>query len=155
MANFVVEEKYDYRVALIFDWKKPADYISRKRQRELIGDTRSPGAMLPLILKIIKDGETYYDQVTISNMAGSLGGFCYNHKTRKNDPLPSFWEDLLANIPCETRPGRQRVHGLIRTLEIFTLEPGNYYIEVKSFTETKEFIDLDTYIEIIPYSPKI
>ena len=111
--------------------------------------------MLPLILRIIKDGETYYDQVTISDMASSLGGFCYNNSTKKNDPFPSLWEELLDNQSCEQRPGRKRIFGLIRTLETLTLEPGNYYIEVKSFAETKEFLDLDTYIDVAPYNPKI
>ena len=76
MTNFIVEKESGYRIALIFDWKKPYSHESSEEQRKLIGEPSQRGIMLPLILKITKDGETYYDQVTISDMASSLGGFC-------------------------------------------------------------------------------
>ncbi len=155
-ANFVIEKEYDYRVAIQFNWQDSNDRKVTDRQNELIGRPGQKGIELPLHLTIIRNGEVFLDRVIYSHKASSLEGFCLNQTTNRGERPPSFWKDLFyGELDCESTSFRKRIWGPSRTVDIRTLTPGNYYLEVKTIIFVEEFKNMESFLEISPYSPKI
>jgi hypothetical protein len=154
-SGFIVEREYDYRIALIFDWENPNDLDAQKAQEKITGAPRHKGVPLPLLLKIYRNGEIFADNAIQTDSLSQYEGFCYNQKTLKNDPFPGFFERFSTSRKCSDKPDRKDVWGPSRTIDIRTLPPGRYLVEIQTIMSIEEFSDMDAYIEVAPYAPKI
>lgn len=126
MANFVVEERGGYRFALAFVWG--SDISEREKQRELWGGGDKEGVPIPIHLRLVKDGEVFFDEIIVTRGANTCQSFHYKG-------------ELKATA--------------MRDIKHFGLSPGNYFAEIKTLESREEFKNIETYIEFSYYNPKI
>lgn len=126
-SAFVVERPSGYTFALLFAWK--ADYPGIKRQRDLWqGRYQRKGVSLPIHLRILKDGEVFFDE-TITTTGVDAG------------------EAIDVN-------GQSRSVG-VRTIKNYELAPGHYTVEISTVTSVDAFSEEECYVQFATYDPKI
>ncbi|TLG91753.1 hypothetical protein FEM54_11705 [Pseudomonas edaphica] len=127
ISEFVVKRKTGYTFAVMFVWA--ADYSGIKKQRELWrGLHQNKGVSLPIHLRILKDGEVFFDETIIT--AGVDAGAVIEVK------------------------GQKRSVG-IRTIKNYELMPGRYIVKVNTVGPADAFRGEECYMQFATYDRKI
>lgn len=141
MANFFIKESGTYQLSILFVWKDSR--AEREEQVKIIGTGGVPiqtvesdpevikriqGIPIPLHVRLIKDGESLLDEGMETSGANYYQSFNYGGRSK------SVAGRVIRNI---------------------TLEPGNYFLEVRTVKEVKEFSGTETFFDFTYYSPKI
>jgi hypothetical protein len=155
-SSFIIKKEYDYRFSLIFNWKNPENYQSQEEQKLATGGFDVKGLPLALNLTIVKDNEIFLDETIQTQLVSRYEGFCYNKKSEKNHPRQTFMESIFSNIDkCSKKIDSKSIWGPSRTIDIRTLPPGNYRVEIKTLSPAPAFSGMEAFISISPYAPKI
>lgn len=124
-AGFVVKKIADYRFSLLFVKRDTLAEINN--QIEVWGDSHHQGVAIPLHLRVVRDGVTFFDESLITTGVNWGQTFDYQGQT----------------ITTAVR--------LIKTLE---LVPGTYSVEVNTFKEVQDFRNIESFVEFSYYNPK-
>ncbi|MCY1493572.1 hypothetical protein D9M68_274100 [compost metagenome] len=141
MANFLIKEKGTYQLSLSFVWKESRR--EREEQTKIIGNGGVPtlvyesdpevlksikGVPIPLHVRLVKDGELLVDE--LFETSGKNYGQSFDY-------------------------GGQSKSAAGRVIKNITLEPGNYFVEVRTVKDVAAFSDTETYFDLTYYNPKI
>ncbi|MDH4609348.1 DUF5625 family protein [Pseudomonas sp. BN102] len=138
MANFLIKKEGDYQFSLLFVWKDSLREM--EEQEEIFGSGGVPiemgesnfegnkGVPIPLDLRLVKDGTLLLEERVDTSGVAYYQSFEYEGSSK------SAAGRLIKNI---------------------SLEPGNYFVEVRTVIDIKEFAGGESYIKFAYYKPKI
>lgn len=124
-AQFVVRKSGEYRFALLFT--KGDDLAEINKQIQIWGDFNHEGVAVPIHLRVLKDGEAFFDEQLVTT--GIQWGQTFDYEGR----------------------GLTTAVRLIKTLE---LSPGNYSIAVSTLNDLESFRNIESFVEVCYYKPK-
>ncbi|MHC8372909.1 DUF5625 family protein [Pseudomonas sp. MDT1-85] len=124
-VEFVVRKTGDYRFALLFTKRDGLTEILK--QIEVWGDYSVDGVAIPIHLRVLKDGQIFFDKnlITIGVQWGQ--GFDYE--------------------------GR-RLNTAVRLIKTLELSPGSYSVEVSTLDDLEAFRGIEGFVEFSYYNPK-
>ncbi|WP_456024367.1 DUF5625 family protein [Pseudomonas protegens] len=124
-AQFVVTTSGDYRFALLF--AKENDLAGIYRQIEIWGDTDHEGVLIPIHLRVLKDGQVFFDEELVT--AGVQWG---------------------QGIEYEGR----YVNAAVRLIKLLKLASGSYTVEVSALDDREAFRGIEGFVQFTYYNPK-
>ncbi|AZD09353.1 hypothetical protein C4K26_3958 [Pseudomonas chlororaphis] len=124
-AEFVVKKTGDYRFALLFSKKDSLPEILK--QIEVWGDYNVDGVAIPVHLRVLKDGQVFFDKSLITTGIQWGQGFDYE--------------------------GR-RMNTAVRLIKTLELSPGKYSVEVSTLDDLQAFRGIEGFVEFSYYDPK-
>lgn len=125
-VDFDIKKEGGYLFALLFD--KGGNYEEVLRRLELFGRVDKAGVIIPISLRIVKDGQLFFDQKI--NTKGTDGGQAfYYQETRKNTA--------------------------VRDIKSFLLFPGHYSVVITTLENVPLFKGIESFVQITYYDPKI
>ncbi|TDV69944.1 DUF5625 family protein [Pseudomonas sp. LP_7_YM] len=128
--NFSVNQFGGYRLAIFFvhSLGRDATLADWDARRMLFGSTSEPGVVVPVHVKVFRDGELFYEGTVLSE--------------------GTEWGESF-------QVGETRKRALVRSVNHFGLEPGEYYLELTTLSDVQELVSIETYIEFGTFDPKI
>ncbi len=125
-AQFKVSERGGYRVALLFVWGKSKAEMDR--QKVLWGRGEKKGTPIPVRLRVLKDGKSFFDEVLLTNGISEGKAFEYEGSSKSAQ---------------------------VRDIKNFALPPGEYSFEVQTIEAVGEFEGTEGYVGFSYYDPKV
>ncbi|MBX8556229.1 hypothetical protein K5D43_17305 [Pseudomonas cichorii] len=127
-AQFRVAERGGYRVALLFVWSEKASDIDHQKAVWGGGLYNEGGVPIPVHLRVLKDGQLFFDEVLVTTGIDSGQAFEYEGKYKSTQ---------------------------VRDIKHFAFLPGDYTVEVSTVDKIDAFSGTEGYVEFSYYSPKI
>ncbi|MDI3273763.1 DUF5625 family protein [Pseudomonas sp. MDT1-16] len=124
-TQFMVRKSGDYRIALLF--AKGHGLTEINKQIEVWGDLDNEGVAIPIHLRILKDGQVYFDEVLVT--AGVQWGQGIDYEGRY-------------------------VNAAVRLIKILELVPGSYFVEVNTLDKLDAFRSIEGFVSFSYYNPK-
>ncbi|WP_139815868.1 DUF5625 family protein [Serratia proteamaculans] len=124
--NFDVYKEERYQFALMFD-KKLEDHDEMDRRLELYGNIDNKGIVIPVSLRLLKDGKVFYKKEI--NTKGSSGS---------------------SYVHIEER----LVYSVERVIRMLELPPGQYSVVISTLGDTPEFIGIDSFVHVTYFNKK-
>ncbi|PQQ27183.1 DUF5625 family protein [Photorhabdus hindustanensis] len=116
----------DYQFALLFN--KGDDYEEMKKRLELFGDIYKDGVITPISLQIVKDGKVFFDEKI--NAGGYGWGRTFDYEER-------------------------RINTAVREIKTLSLPPGRYSAVITTLEDVPAFNDIQSFVQLIYFNPKI
>jgi hypothetical protein len=132
--DFEVKETGSYDFKILFMLGNEYNYLTCEDRNKLVGDANHYGIIIPISLRIIKDGKTYLDEKI--NTSGCEGKIDFQ--------LEDIEDKSKKNIPA-----------LLRKIKTLELTPGHYYATITNLDNITEFKGITTVIWLTSNYPKI
>lgn len=131
-SSFNVDKVGWYRFALCFVRPNSEGRTINSSEVEgeikLWGDFERPGVVIPIYLKIKKDGDEYFE--------------------RELSTKGVYWGQVVDYDGMKKNTG-------VRLIEYLELPPGRYGFEIRTLLDIEDFRGVESYVEVSYYSPKI
>ncbi|WGL97990.1 DUF5625 family protein [Arsenophonus sp. aPb] len=127
MVEFEIKKQGDYQFALLFD--KGDDYEEMLRRLELFGSVDKTGVIIPISLRIVKDGQLFFDEEINTKGTGWGRAFYYE--------------------------GRRINTAAVREIKLLPLSPGCYSVVISTLEDVALFSGIESFIEVTYFNPKI
>ncbi|WDG52355.1 DUF5625 family protein [Pseudomonas chlororaphis] len=124
-AEFVVRKTGDYRFALLFTKKDSLPEILK--QIEVWGNYGVDGVAIPIHLRVLKDGQVFFEKSLIT--VGVQWGQTFDYEGR-------------------------RLNTAVRLIKTLELSPGSYSVEVSTLGDLEAFRGIEGFVEFSYYDPK-
>lgn len=99
-----------------------------ERRFELFRGVDKSGVIIPLSLRIVKDGQLFFDEII--NTQGTIGGQAFVFQER-------------------------RINAAVRDIKSFSLSPGRYSVVISTLEDVPQFTGIESFVEFAYYDPKI
>ncbi|CDL85159.1 DUF5625 family protein [Xenorhabdus szentirmaii] len=124
--DFEIKNKGNYQFALLFATTDDSDEMVRRF--ELFGRIDKSGVITPVSLRIVKDGQIFFDNKI--NAMGSEGGSLFDYEERS-------------------------INTAVREIKTFFLPPGLYSAVITTLEDVPAFNGIESFVEFTYYDPKI
>ncbi|EYU14047.1 DUF5625 family protein [Photorhabdus aegyptia] len=124
--DFEISKKGDYQFALLFATGR--GFGEMQRRDKLFGSIDKGGVAIPVSLRVIKDGKVFFDEEI--NAVGYGWGRTVYYKERS-------------------------INTAVRDIEILELPPGRYSAVITTLEDVPAFNDIESFVELTYFKPKI
>ncbi|HGJ5897530.1 DUF5625 family protein [Arsenophonus apicola] len=125
-VEFEIKKQGGYLFALLFD--KGGDYEEVLRRLELFRGIDKTGVIIPISLRIVKDGQVFFDEII--NTQGTDGGLAFDYLER-------------------------RLNTAVRDIKFFSLSPGRYSVVISTLEDVALFNGIESFVNVTYFDPKI
>ncbi|WGM05439.1 DUF5625 family protein [Arsenophonus nasoniae] len=125
-VEFEIKKEGGYLFALLFD--KGGDYEEVLRRLELFRGVNDTGVIIPISLRIVKDGQVFFDEII--NTKGTDGGQAFYYQKR-------------------------RLNTAVRKMKILSLLPGHYSVVITTLEDVALFNGIESFAHVSYFDPKI
>ncbi|MCA6221568.1 DUF5625 family protein [Photorhabdus antumapuensis] len=124
--DFEIRKIGDYQFALMFATGRGHDEMDRRFK--LFGDINHDGVAIPVLLRLVKDGEVFFDEKI--NSGECCWGRTVYYKAR-------------------------RINTAVRNVKILELPPGRYSAVITTLEDVPAFNGIQSFVQLIYFNPKI
>ncbi|HGJ5860747.1 MAG TPA: DUF5625 family protein [Arsenophonus nasoniae] len=125
-VEFEIKKEGGYLFALLFETGEGHDEMERRF--ELFRGVNDTGVIIPISLRIVKDGQLFFDEKI--NTKGTDGGLAF------------YYEEIRLNTA-------------VRDIKFFSLSPGRYSAVITTLKDIPLFTGIESFVHVTYYDPKI
>ncbi|HGJ5874650.1 MAG TPA: DUF5625 family protein [Arsenophonus apicola] len=126
-VEFEIKKQGDYQFALLFETGEGHDEMERRF--ELFGANDKAGVVIPVSLRIVKDGQVFFDEEINTKGTGWGRAFYYE--------------------------GRRINTAAVREIKLLPLSPGRYSVVITTLEDVALFNGIESFVHVTYFDPKI
>ncbi|HGJ5862844.1 MAG TPA: DUF5625 family protein [Arsenophonus nasoniae] len=126
-VEFEIKKEGGYLFALLFETGEGHDEMERRF--ELFEGINKTGVIIPISLRIVKDGQVFFDETI--NTQGTDGGQAFYYQGRRIDTTA------------------------VRDIKSFLLFPGHYSVVISTLEDVPLFNGIESFVQVTYSDPKI
>ncbi|MDE1492609.1 DUF5625 family protein [Xenorhabdus bovienii] len=124
--DFEIPQEGDYQFALMFT--NGESFNEMQRRDKLFGNIDKTGVVVPISLRVVKDGKIFFDKEI--NTAGS-------------EAMQSFYFD------------ERKINTTVRDIKTLEFPPGRYSAVITILDDVPAFNDIESFVQFTYFNPKI